>query len=111
VQDELTARDTITTVRWTLLTPAVVTIMGKNTAVLKKDGKQLLLRVNGPANVNLKTWSTEPTTDYDAPNPGTTLIGFELQLPPKKSEVLHVMLIPQGVEKEVKPKIQPLKSW
>jgi hypothetical protein len=111
VQDELTARDTTTVVRWTLLTPAEVTITGKNTAILKKDGKQLFLRVTSPARVNLKTWSTQPTTDYDAPNPGTTLVGFEVNVPPKKSAVFHVMLIPAAAEKIAKAQITPLENW
>ncbi|MEX2234582.1 MAG: heparinase II/III family protein [Cyclobacteriaceae bacterium] len=111
VQDELTARDTTTVVRWTMLTPADVTITGRNTATLKKDGKELFLRVASPSKVNLKTWSTQPTTDYDAPNPGTTLLGFEVKLAPGKSAVFQVMLLPQGTEKDTKTKIQTLESW
>lgn len=111
VQDELKTLDTATTVRWTMLTSADVSIMGGNKALLKKDGKELLLRVTSPGNVQLKTWSTEPTTDYDAPNPGTTLLGFEIQVPPGKSQVVHVMLIPRGAEKNVRRKIVPLKNW
>lgn len=110
IQDELIAADTVTTVRWTMLTPADVTLTGKNSATLKKDGKQLTLQVTSPAKVVMKTWSTEPTTDYDAPNPGTTLLGFEIIVPPGKSQVLQVMLIPQGA-KSAKRKIQPLEMW
>ena len=111
VQDELTSRDTITTVRWTMLTQADVAITGKNTATLTKDGKQLYLRVDAPAKISLKTWSTQPTTDYDAPNPGTTLVGFEIQLAPDKKEIFSVMLIPQGAVKSVKEKITALQNW
>ena len=111
VQDELKALDTATTVRWTMLTSADVTITGGNRAILKKDGKELLLRVTSPAKVQLKTWSTEPTTDYDAPNPGTTLLGFEIQARPGRSQVLHVMLIPRGAEKNVKKRIEALTNW
>ena len=111
VQDELKALDTPTTVRWTMLTPADVTIKGGNTAILTKDGKEVLLRVTSPDKVQLKTWSTEPTTDYDAPNPGTTLLGFEIQVPPGKSRVLHVMLIPRAAERNMRRKIVPLNNW
>jgi hypothetical protein len=110
VRDELTARDTTTTVRWTMLTAADVTISG-NRATLKKDGKELLLSVTSPAKVKLKTWSTAPATDYDAPNPGTTLVGFEVQVPPGTSQVLQVTLIPSSAGKNVKKKIQPLDKW
>jgi len=111
VHDELTALDTTTTVRWTMLTTAEVTITGKNTISLKKDGKQLLLRVDSPSKVTMKTWSTEPTTDYDAPNAGTTLVGFEVTVPANKKETLNVLLIPGGDEKKVKGKIKPLQDW
>ena len=111
VQDELKALDTATTVRWTMLTPADVTIKGGNTAILTKDGKELLLRVTSPGNVQLKTWSTEPTADYDAPNPGTTLLGFDIQVAPGKSQVLQVMLIPRGSEKNMTRKIVSLDNW
>jgi len=111
IRDEITATDTLTTVRWTMLTPAEVTLSGKNTATLKKNGKELQLRVASPSKVTLKTWSTEPTTTYDAPNPGTTLVGFEVQVPAGKSQVLQVMLIPAGAEKEAKGKIEEIEKW
>ena len=94
IQDELVARDTATVVRWTMLTPAEVTISGKNTAILKKDGKELILRVVTPSKLSLRTWSTEPTTEYDAPNPGTTLVGFELNVPPGGSQTIQVSSVP-----------------
>ena len=111
IQDELTARDTVATLRWTMLTPAEVTITGKGSATLTKDGKQLLLEVRSPSKVNLKTWSTEPTTDYDAPNPGTTLVGFEIQVPAEKKQVIQVMLVPKGSEKAARKKMQVLDAW
>lgn len=111
VQDEMTAPDTMTTVRWTMLTPAEVRIVDNNTAILTKDGKQLFLEVTSPARIRLTTWSTEPQTDYDAPNPGTTRVGFEVQIAPGKKEVFTVTLIPEGIEKEKKPAIKPLDQW
>jgi hypothetical protein len=111
IQDELTSRDTATTVRWTMLTPAEVTITGKNTATLTKDGKQLTLRVTSPSKVALKTWSTDPSTNYDAPNPGTTLLGFEMQIPGGKEQILQVVLIPESTKKYPKKKVTTLEQW
>jgi len=42
----------------------------------------------------MKTWSTEPTTSYDAPNPGKTLVGFEIQLKPNQKQTIQVLLVP-----------------
>ncbi|MFT3935198.1 MAG: heparinase II/III family protein [Chitinophagaceae bacterium] len=113
VRDEVTAADTVTTIRWTLLTPANVNITGKNTAELSQHGKKLLMRVetsNGEAIV--KTWPTNPPpADYDAPNPGTIRTGFEITLPAKASTVITVSLIPEDAIKLDSQKIKPLSAW
>jgi hypothetical protein len=111
VRDEITALDKAASIRWNMLTAAEVKITGKNTAVLTKDGKQLTLRVDYPKNVELKTWSTQPTTTYDASNPGTTFIGFETIVPAKQSQKFIVNLIPQGAEGKVKTEIGSLHQW
>lgn len=111
VRDELETPPNETTVRWTLLTPADVKIISDNKIQLTKDGKSLLLQVQEPANVTLKTWSTEPTHDYDAPNPGTTLTGFEVKLPANTKTALTVLLIPEKSATKAIPKIEPLQNW
>lgn len=81
VRDELETGPAPATVRWTMLTPATVRLTGSNRAELTKNGQTLLLEVPEPAMITLKTWSTDPPNSYDAPNPGTTLVGFETSLP------------------------------
>jgi hypothetical protein len=111
VRDEVTATDTITTIRWTLLTPSVVKITGKNTAELTQGGKKLLLQVQEPASVVVKTWSTDPPHDYDAPNPGTAFVGFEITVPAKSTTAITVALIPaKAIGKTIK-KIPALANW
>jgi hypothetical protein len=111
VRDELKTLDKPTTIRWTMLTGADVTITGKNTAVLKKNGKQLTLQIDQPKNAVFKTWSSEPTTTYDAPNPGTSFVGFEIVVPANHSENFVIKLIPQGAEEKAKTKIGSLDDW
>jgi hypothetical protein len=110
IQDELKALDKPSNARWTMLTKADVSIKG-NTAVLKRSGKQLTLKVESPAKVTMKTWSAQPTTDYDAPNAGFILVGFEIELPANKSETITVKMIPQGAERKAKTKIKSLSDW
>jgi hypothetical protein len=98
-----------TTIRWTMLTPAVVRIIGKNEVELTKDGKKLTMRVQQPARITLKTWSTDPPRDYDAPNPGTTLVGFEISVPENMDGEITVLLIP-GKVKATK-KVDALQDW
>ena len=109
VRDEIRTLDKETNVRWTMLTSADVKIAGKNTIELKKDGKKLKLQVVEPANVTMKTWTTVPPNEYDAPNPGTTLIGFEVKVPANSNAALLVKLIPQNVTKTTA--IPELAQW
>lgn len=100
IRDELKAGDKKAKVRWQMLTGTNVAITGKNSATLTKDGKLLTLKVDEPANVTLTTWSSQPTTDYDAPNPGTILVGFETELPANSPAVFQVKLIPGSYSAE-----------
>ena len=112
VRDEIEALDTVTTIRWTLLTPANVVITGKNTAELTKNGKKLLLRVDAPGDIVMKTWPTDPPPNsYDAPNPGTIRTGFELTIPAKSKTAFTVSLIPEKAAAAANKKTAPLQSW
>lgn len=111
VRDEIETLDKETTVRWTMLTPASVKITGSNQAELTKDGKSLMLEVEGPQSIIMKTWSTDPPNSYDAPNPGTTLVGFEVTLPAGSRTALNVKLIPKSSGKIAKKKIKDLEKW
>ncbi|MFD1140292.1 heparinase II/III family protein [Larkinella insperata] len=111
VRDELENKPAETTVRWTLLTPATVKIVGNNKAELTKDGKKLVLEVREPANVVLKTWTTEPANEYDAPNPGTVRVGFEVPVAAGAKTALTVLLLPPKAEKINKKTVEPLAKW
>jgi archaellum component FlaG (FlaF/FlaG flagellin family) len=111
IRDEVEALDTATTVRWTLLTPATVKITGKNTLELTSEGKQLTLLVNCSAAFTMKTWSTDPPNDYDAPNPGTALAGFEVTLPANTKTAITVSLVPGKSNVKTFKKIPALKDW
>lgn len=102
VRDEWTARDKDTRVRWTLLTPANVQITGPNEALLTKDGKTLRLRIETDAKIEMRTWSTDPPQSYDAPNPGTIMVGFEALIPAGSKVSVNSFLLPG--------KSQPVKT-
>ena len=111
VKDEITAAENETTVRWAMLTPAEVKINKDGTAELTQNGIKLQLKVNSPSNVTLKTWSTQGSHDYDAPNTGTTLLGFEVKIAANSINSLEVLLIPEENKVISKTKILPLKDW
>ena len=111
VRDELQSGSEQANVRWTLLTSAEVKITGANTAELTKNGKKLLLIVQSQSKVEMKTWSTVSPNSYDAPNPGTTLVGFVLTMPANSKTDLNVLLIPASAGKKAKTKIDSLEKW
>jgi hypothetical protein len=111
VRDEIETLDSATTIRWTMLTPADVKIIGSNKAELSQGSKKLILQVESPAKVIMKTWSTDPPNSYDAPNPGTALVGFEVTLPANSKTALNVSLIPEKAIKKATKKIEPLSNW
>jgi hypothetical protein len=110
VRDELVATNKATTIRWTMLTSATVVLKG-NKILLSKEGNTLTLQVNSPSSIKMKSWSTTPTTTYDAPNVGKTLVGFEITLKPKQKQAIQVLLIP-GSCKDQKVKFEKeLDKW
>lgn len=109
VQDEIKNSDKTTTVRWVMLTPAEVTLNTNNSAILTQNGKKLTLKAVEPAQITWKTWPTTPTHDYDAPNPNSTLVGFEITLPPHATQTLEVLLLPEGSQPTTPRK--PLNQW
>ncbi len=110
VRDEIETKNKETKVRWNMLTSANVTVVGKDVE-LTKNGRKLDVRVISPSGAELKTTGTVPPHSYDAPNPGTTLVGFEIVIPANSKEDLVVLLLPEGaVENEIITAIG-LGSW
>ncbi|MFA6291846.1 MAG: heparinase II/III family protein [Victivallales bacterium] len=110
VSDELVAGNKPTVVRWAMLTSATPEL-GESSIVLSKDGKKLLLKANASSSIAMKTWSTEPTTSYDAPNPGTVLVGFELKMEPNQRQAVQVLLIPGSVDEKKVEFVKELGAW
>jgi hypothetical protein len=111
VRDEIETLADQTVVRWTMLTSADVKMTGKNSAELTKNGKKMILKVAEPGEIVMKTWTTKPPHDYDAPNPGTTLVGFEVTIPANTKSTLQVFLIPGGVTQNPKSLPASLSTW
>ena len=62
-------------------------------------------------NITMKTWSTKPPRDYDAPNPGTILVGFEAIVPANTKVDFDILLIPGSKSTIATPKVKPLRAW
>jgi hypothetical protein len=80
IEDDLTGGIADATVRWAMVTPAEVTIESPRAALLKQQGKTMRVTLDGVDS----TWqilSTTPPEPYDAPNPDTCMLAFNITLP------------------------------
>jgi len=110
IRDEFETLDKITLIRWNMLTPASVELLSDE-ARLTNGGKVLHLKVQGPENLVMKTWSTAPTNNYDAENPGTVMVGFECEIPANSSQAFEVLLVPENASGIAEFKNIPLDMW
>jgi hypothetical protein len=85
--------------------------LGNKEATLTDNGQILYLRVQGPDNIEMKTWSTAPTNNYDAENPGTIMVGFECDVSANTSQAFEVILVPEPVEAEAAFLDKTLNEW
>jgi hypothetical protein len=111
VRDEIEAGSADATIRWTMATSASATIMDDHTIAFTKNGKKLLLIVQEPASVVMKTWPTDPVHDYDASNAGTVLVGFETRVPAGGKTAVTVLLVPGRSIHKARKKIKSLSGW
>lgn len=111
VRDELATAAAPVTVRWAMMTSATVKLLSPQVAELRKDGKTLRLMVQSPAAITLQTWSTIPPAAYDAPNPGTTLVGFEVAVPAAAKCGLTVLLLPESSGVPPTSQVPALAQW
>ena len=86
-------------------------VLGDNEATLTDNGKVLKLRVQGPDNIVMKTWSTEPPNSYDAENPGTIIVGFECEIPANTKESFEVIMIPETMGAQGNFLNKTLEEW
>jgi Heparinase II/III-like protein/Domain of unknown function (DUF4962) len=112
ITDEIEANETDSSkIHWNMLTGATIKILSNKEALLTKNGRQLFLLVQSPANIILTTRSTEPGKGYEAKNTGTQFIGFDVAIAPKTNTTITVLLIPEKFAGNTKKKVAPLKNW
>lgn len=111
IRDEVKANQNGTKLRWTLMTLADVSILNGNSITLTKGGKKMIIKIQTDQSIQIKTWSTTSSNSYDAPNPGTTLVGFETDIQPNKTADFNVFFIPEKNLGMVTPAAPALSAW
>ncbi|KIA96355.1 heparinase [Pedobacter kyungheensis] len=92
IRDEVETGNQEVTLRWSMVTPAVVKVLNANTIELTSEGKKCYLHIETKAKINIKQWPSVPVTNYDAPNPGTVIVGFTVEIPANSSKAISVFL-------------------
>jgi hypothetical protein len=98
VKDEIVNTNTPSNVRWAMVTADSIDIIEPNKGIIYKDGKLLHFRILKPKNAEIKTYSTDPPNDFEDKNPGTIMIGLELNLKANESIEIEVLLVPGSKE-------------
>jgi len=111
IQDEFKATDQSATVRWAMVTPAEVSLESDKSALLKQKGKSMRLTVITNEKIQLKTYSTEPKESYDAPNPGTRMIGFEVSLSSGQAVRTTVIIAPPSANTKDSMNLPSVLQW
>jgi len=111
IQDEFKAASQPAMVRWAMVTPAEVSIESNKSALLEKEGKSMHLTVFTDEDIKLRTYSTEPKADYDARNPGTRLIGFEVSLSAGQAARTAVLMSVSSAKSKPSIDLQSVLHW
>jgi hypothetical protein len=110
VQDELETGASAAEIRWGMATRASVTVSqdAPGQAVLQAAGQPLSLTVLSPEDAELRVIDMEnPPHEYDAKNPDTRMIAFDINIPADSAQTLRVLL------NEAIPELPaaPLSAW
>lgn len=96
VKDILENSDTTALIRWVMCTPAQAEITGENRIELRQGDKRRILEVvPSRGRVKMKVWTNDPPNHYDAPNPRSRRVGFEIILPPRERLIVRTKLLKQ----------------
>jgi hypothetical protein len=94
IQDRIITAEKQDTIRWNMLTTAIPQIKNNKTILLKQNGKELLLTMEGDATIQAKTWTTVSKNSYDVSNKGTVFVGFEIIIPENSDRAINALLKP-----------------
>ena len=95
VEDLIETNEHFTMMTWTMVTSATAKILSENVMLLEQNGKKLYIRVEGPEKIRWRIVPAEPDFSYNSPNPGVSLIGFDVDLELSRKQKVKVYLLPE----------------
>jgi len=93
VKDEVTNTNKQTHIRWTLVTPANVSIVDDKTIELFQHNKRVVLTLNYSGKATIFTKVTRPPTTFENQNFGTQIVGFDFNLNPNEHTKWEVRFV------------------
>ena len=111
IRDEVVNVNNTNTLRWSMVTHENIKITDHNSAVIRKGNESLKFQVVSPINVEIKTYSTDPPNDFEDKNPGTKMIGFEIDLKPNQQVEMVVLLVPEGTDIPNEINLDKINDW
>ncbi|WP_338239490.1 heparinase II/III domain-containing protein [Persicobacter diffluens] len=90
VEDILVNNGEKSTVRWAFPTKSKVRIVDAKTATLTQANEQIKVEILSPVNVSFSEFSAQPILDFESPNPGFRMLGFEWEVKPNQKEIVKV---------------------
>lgn len=100
IRDEIATLDKQTNIRWNMLTYCNVESTSGKEAVLNKDGKRIILRIDSPHNAVFTTLSATKPNSWDAENKNATLIGLDCDINEEENITIQVSLIPDYINQD-----------
>ncbi len=86
-------------VRWGMVTKAALDASAGGAIILRQGGKQLRLKALHDADTVWKTYeAAKPAHEWDTPNPGMVMVGFEAVAPASGELTLKVLFTPGSVK-------------
>ena len=97
VEDKIKTGDRPVKLRWNMTTEATrLEKVSENELVLTFQGKKLYMKIEGVTNIDTYFKPATPSKAYESPNPGISLMGFELTLPANSIQSIRVFLMPEN---------------
>jgi hypothetical protein len=88
-------------VRWGMVTKAALDARRTGPLLLREGGKQLRLSPLHDASTTWRTYETaKPPNEWDSPNPGTVMVGFEAPAPASGRLAFSVLFTPGSKERQ-----------
>jgi hypothetical protein len=88
-----------------------VDIKSDKKAVLSQKNKTMQFNVYTDSQVKLATYSTKPRSRFDAENPNTRMLGFDVELKANEKVTIQVVMTPGSKEKPLKGDIKNVENW